>query len=134
MEATVEEMTEIEDIGTRIAESVKNYFQNQKHIKLINDLKNSGLKFEIQEKENLEQQILTGLTFVVTGNFGSPQLRDNLKNRIEELGGKVSSSITGNTNYLVAGEKAGPDKISKAKKLNIEILSKEEFETKFKLV
>ncbi|HYQ55788.1 MAG TPA: NAD-dependent DNA ligase LigA, partial [Draconibacterium sp.] len=69
--ATIEEMTEVEDIGERIAESVKVYFQNEKHLQLIEKLKVAGLQFEVQEKESSSNQILNGLTFVVTGNFGS---------------------------------------------------------------
>ena len=132
-DATIEEMIEVEDIGIRIAESIKKYFSTEKHLLLIDKLKNAGLNFEIQEKITFESQILSGLTFVVSGNFGTPQIRENLKNKIEELGGKVSSGVTGNTDFLIAGEKAGPDKISKAKKLNIKILNKEQFEEEFKI-
>ena len=133
-EATIEEMSEVEDIGERIAESVIEYFQNEKHLHLINKLKQSGLQFEIHEKEYTSEQILSGLTFVVTGNFGSKVIRENLKIKIEELGGKVISGISKRTNYLVAGEKAGPEKIKKAKDLNIKILNKTEFENKFNLI
>jgi DNA ligase (NAD+) len=133
-DATIEEMTDVEDIGIRIAESIKKYFSTEKHLLLIEKLKNAGLNFEIQEKITFESQILSGLTFVVSGNFGTPQIRENLKNKIEELGGKVSSGVTGNTDFLIAGEKAGPDKISKAKKLNIKILNKEQFEEEFKIM
>ncbi len=130
--ASVDDLKNVEGVGEKIAMSIKEYFSVDKHIQQIEALKNFGLKFEIVEKLSTEEKILTGLTFVVTGNFGTPQLRDNLKNRIEELGGKVSSGVTGSTNYLIAGEKAGPDKISKAKKLNVKVLTKEQFEEKFK--
>ncbi len=132
-EATIEEMIEVDDIGDRIAESVKEYFKNEKHLLLIEKLKQADLQFELEEVESNSEQILSGLTFVVTGNFGSKVIRENLKIRIEELGGKVISGISKKTNYLVAGEKAGPEKLKKAKDLNIEILNKNEFEEKFKL-
>ncbi len=130
-EATTEEMIEVEDIGERIAESVKEYFQNEKHQHLIEQLKKAGLQFEIQEKESASEQLLSGLTFVVTGNFGSKVIRENLKLKIEELGGKVASGISKNTDYLVAGEKAGPEKIKKAEALNVKVVSKEQFEKQF---
>jgi DNA ligase (NAD+) len=132
--ASFDDLKNVDGIGEKIAVSIKDYFSVEKHIKQIESLKEFGLNFELIEKLSTEQKILTGFTFVVSGNFGSPQIRENLKNKIEELGGKVSSSVTGNTNYLIAGEKAGPDKISKAKKLNIKILNKEEFETQFNLI
>ncbi|MBT3383982.1 MAG: NAD-dependent DNA ligase LigA [Prolixibacteraceae bacterium] len=131
--ATIEEINDVEDIGDRIAESIKDYFSHKKNLILIEHLKKEELNFEIHEEENLLEQILDGLTFVVTGNFGSKVIRENLKNKIEKLGGKVISGISQKTNYLIAGEKAGPEKIRKAQKLNIEVLNKIEFEEKFKL-
>ncbi len=131
--ATVEEMVEVEDIGERIAESVKSYFQNEKHLQLIEKLKVAGLQFEVQEKESSSDQILNGLTFVVTGNFGSKVIRENLKLKIEELGGKVSSSISKNTDYLIAGEKAGPEKLKKAETLGVKIRNKDQFEEEFNI-
>ena len=131
--ASIEELVEVEDIGNRIAESVNSYFHNPKHQELIEKLKKAGLQFEFQEKASSGIQKLAGLTFVVTGNFGSKVIRENLKIKIEDLGGKVTSGITNNTNYLIAGEKAGPEKIKKANDLNIEILNKEQFELKFEI-
>jgi DNA ligase (NAD+) len=132
--ASLDDLKNVEGIGEKIAISIKDYFSIEKHIQQIEALKNFGLNFEIKEKLTNEEKILTGFTFVVSGNFGTPQIRENLKNRIEELGGKVSSGVTGSTSYLIAGEKAGPDKISKANKLGVKILSKEEFETQFNLL
>nr|WP_321356521.1 NAD-dependent DNA ligase LigA [uncultured Draconibacterium sp.] len=132
-EANIEEMIEVEDIGERIAESVKNYFLNEKHLQLIEKLKKAGLQFETQEKESSSNQILTGLTFVVTGNFGSKVIRENLKLKIEELGGKVSSSISKNTDYLIAGEKAGPEKLKKAETLGVKVKNKDQFEEEFNI-
>ncbi len=131
--ATEEELVNVEDIGGRIAESVVEYFKDETHLKLIEELRKAGLLLEVQEiKENLPQ-ILEGLTFVVTGNFGSKEIRENLKLQIEQLGGKVASGISKNTNFLVAGDKAGPEKINKAKKFNVIIFNKTEFEEHFKL-
>ncbi|WP_297087573.1 NAD-dependent DNA ligase LigA [uncultured Draconibacterium sp.] len=131
--ATIEEMVEVEDIGERIAESVKVYFQNEKHLQLIGKLKIAGLQFEAQEKESSSDQILNGLTFVVTGNFGSKVIRENLKLKIEELGGKVSSSISKNTDYLIAGEKAGPEKLKKAETIGVKVRTKDQFEEEFNI-
>ncbi|RIJ45825.1 NAD-dependent DNA ligase LigA [Maribellus luteus] len=133
VKATIEEMVEVEDIGERIAESVKAYFQNEKHLLLIEKLKIAGLQFEVQEKESSSDQILNGLTFVVTGNFGSKVIRENLKLKIEELGGKVSSSISKNTDYLIAGEKAGPEKLKKAETLGVKVRNKDQFEEEFNI-
>lgn len=133
MNATYEELIEVDDVGERIANSVLVFFKNEKNIQLIEKLKNEGLNFEIKKEELHSNNLLENLTFVVTGNFGSKEIRENLKKTIEKYGGKVSSSISKNTNYLVAGEKAGPEKLKKAQDLNIKILSKTEFENKFEI-
>lgn len=132
--AKFEELVEVEDIGERIAESVIEYFTNEKHLLLIGKLKQAGLQFEIQENESTSEQFLYGLSFVVTGNFGSKVIRENLKLKIEEFGGKVTSGISKKTDFLIAGEKAGPEKIKKAQDLNVEVISKSEFDKKFKLI
>ena len=131
---TYDDLIEVDGIGDKIAQSIIIYFQNEKNLNLIKGLKNVGLNFEVVEEEIVAiNKILTDLTFVVTGNFGTKENRDNLKIKIEELGGKVTSSISKNTNFLIAGEKAGPEKIKKAQDLKIEILTKTEFEEKFKI-
>ena len=131
--ATVDDLTNVEDIGERIAQSVVQYLKNEHHLKLIETLRSKGLQFEIQEDETNYPQKLEGLAFIVTGNFGSKENRENLKLKIEQYGGKVVSGVSKNTNYLIAGEKAGPEKINKAKKLDITIFSKEEFEEHFNI-
>jgi len=125
--ATYEDLVAVDGIGERISESLTTFFSSKKNIRIIEKLKEEGLNFEI--KGDLKQKSsLEGKTFVVTGNFGSKEIRDNLKSQIEELGGKVVSGITKNVDYLIAGEKPGPEKIKKANELNIKIIDKNEFE------
>jgi len=125
--ASYEDLVAVDGIGERISESLTAFFSSKKNIQIIERLKEEGLNFEI--KGDVKQKsTLDGKTFVVTGNFGSKEIRDNLKSQIEELGGKVVSGITKNLDYLIAGDKAGPEKIKKANELNIKIIDKNEFE------
>ncbi len=97
------------------------------NIQLINKLKECGLQFEISEKEQSNTpQILQGETIVVSGVFEKIN-RNDLKKLIEDYGGKVSSSISKKTSYIVAGENMGPSKKTKAENLGVPILSEEEF-------
>jgi DNA ligase (NAD+) len=133
MNASYEELTNVESIGEKIAKSILNHFENNKNKNIVTRLKEEGLKFEIEETKSTEEQILKGLTFVVTGNFGNKNIREQLKDRIEQMGGKVSSRVSGATNYLLAGEKPGPDKIKQAKTLNVKVIDKDQFEELIKI-
>lgn len=126
IEAKFESLIEVEEIGDRIAESVINYFSIEEHIELIQRLKASGLDFEIIEEEKTGPQVLEGLKLVVSGVF-TKFSRDELKATIERNGGKISSGISKNTDYLVAGEKMGPAKLAKAEKLGVKIINEDEF-------
>jgi DNA ligase (NAD+) len=126
--ATYEDLISVETIGEKIANSIINHFQNEENKYLVKRLKEEGLKFETEESQLNQEQLLKGLKFVVTGNFGNKLIRDQLKIKIEEYGGKVSSSVSNSTDYLVAGEKPGPDKIKQAKALKIKIIDQNEFE------
>jgi DNA ligase (NAD+) len=124
---TEENLIEVDEIGARIAQSVVSFFQNQENRILIERLKKAGLQFEIlSDDARLVSDKLTGKTIVISGVF-SLYSREELKNLIEAHGGKVGSSISAKTHYLVAGENMGPVKLEKAKKLNIPILSEGEF-------
>lgn len=125
--ATFEELIEVPDIGDRIAESVISYFSDEKSIHFIQKLKEAGLQFEVVE-EVVEQDSNTfeNKSFVVSGVFESFD-RDELKEIIKKNGGKVISAVSGKLDYLVAGDKMGPSKLEKAKKLGITIISEEEF-------
>ncbi len=120
MDASLETLVEVDEIGERIAESVLDYFENPINKKLIDELVGNGLQFEVAEREGGSNK-LEGLVFVVSGVFDKFS-RDELKKSIENNGGKVSSSISSKTNYLVAGDKMGPAKLKKAEKLEVEIL------------
>ncbi len=123
--ATNEDLIDVPEIGGRIAESVISYFQEEKNQSIITKLKNAGVQLEIKKSENSSIK-LDGNTFVVSGVFETLS-RDELKKLIKENGGKVVSSISGKLNYLVAGENMGPSKLEKANKLNITIISEQEF-------
>ncbi|MGN6178470.1 MAG: NAD-dependent DNA ligase LigA [Mucilaginibacter sp.] len=121
--ATLEELTTAEEIGGRIAQSIIEYFESEKHKQEIEKLKAAGLNFVIEEKElTLQSEKLSGQSFVISGVFEKFS-RDELKDLIEQNGGKILSGISAKLNYLVAGDNMGPSKLEKAQKLNIPIIS-----------
>ncbi|MDB5031324.1 NAD-dependent DNA ligase LigA, partial [Mucilaginibacter sp.] len=122
MAATLDELIVAEEIGERIAHSLIEYFGNEKHREEIKQLKAQGLQFVSDEKEVvLQSEALSGKTFIISGTF--ERSRDELKDIIEQNGGKILSSISAKLNYLVAGDNMGPAKLEKAQKLNIPIIS-----------
>lgn len=124
--ATVEELTAIDEIGLRIAESIVEYFRKPEHMRQIALLRSYGLQFEAAETTiNLQSDKLTGKTFVISGVFEGIS-RDELKDLIEGNGGKILSSISAKLNFLVAGDNMGPSKLEKAKKLKIPMISQQE--------
>ncbi len=126
-EATEEALVAVDEIGERIAKSVLEFFGNATNRAIIDRLKRHGVQFSISE-EQLQHQTdkLKGRTIVVSGVFESIG-RNELKKLIEDNGGKVGSSISSNTAYLVAGDKMGPSKRTKAEKLGVPIISEQEF-------
>ena len=127
MTASYETLIEIEEIGDIIAKSIIEHFRLEKNIKIIEKLKKAGLQMQIDEKENENlSNKLAGLSFVVSGVF-SNHSRDEIKKLIELHGGKNAGSISAKTNYVLAGEKMGPEKLKKAEKLNIAIISESDF-------
>ncbi|WP_187261459.1 NAD-dependent DNA ligase LigA [Pontibacter beigongshangensis] len=125
--ALPEELVAVNEIGTRIAQSVQEYFQNPEHVQLVERLKAAGLQLKsTATAPALESDKLAGSTFVISGVFQSVS-REELQHLIAAHGGKVVSSISAKLNYLVAGEKMGPAKLEKATKLGISILSEEQF-------
>lgn len=121
--ATYEELISVEDIGESIANSLIDWFYNTTNKKLINDLKNHGLKFEVMKnnKQVSENNNINNKIFVITGGF-EEYTRDQLKDIIETNGGKVSGSVSSKTNYLLAGENCG-SKLVKATDLGVKILN-----------
>jgi DNA ligase (NAD+) len=125
MQASYDELIAVEEIGERIAESILNYFSVEQHIELIKSLKESGLNFEIVEEKKEGPQLLSGLKMVISGVF-TKFSRDEIKGLIEKNGGTLSSGVSKNTDYLVAGENMGPAKLEKARKLGLNIISEDE--------
>ena len=126
MKADLEELLKVEEVGKKIAESLVKYFENEEHVYEIGRLDFAGLQMEqIEEEFVVSDNKLDGQSFVVSGVFS--RSRDELKSLIEEFGGKNVSALSGKTNYLLAGEKMGPAKKTKADKLGIQILTEEEF-------
>jgi DNA ligase (NAD+) len=127
MTATFKELIEVDEIGDRIAQSIIDFSSDLGNIQLINRLKMVGVKLELSA-ESLENQTekLIGQVFVVSGVFHQ-MTRDELKKSIEDNGGKLSSSISKKTNFIVAGDNMGPSKLTKAKDLGIEIISEQDF-------
>ncbi|TSJ42857.1 DNA ligase (NAD(+)) LigA [Mucilaginibacter corticis] len=122
MAATLDELIVAEEIGERIAHSLIEYFGSEKHREEIEKLKAAGLQFISGQKEVvLQSEALSGKTFIISGTF--ERSRDELKDIIEQNGGKILSSISTKLNYLVAGDNMGPSKLEKAQKLNIPIIS-----------
>nr|HQH41366.1 helix-hairpin-helix domain-containing protein [Bacteroidales bacterium] len=126
MKANLTELTEAEEIGEIIAQSIRQYFSKPSNQKLIEDLKNAGLQFAEKAPVQPASNKLAGKSFVISGVFRLHS-RDELKRLIEENGGKNLSSVTSRTDYLLAGENMGPAKMEQAKKLNIKIITEEEF-------
>lgn len=129
-EASQEELVAVDEIGERIAESVVQFFANQTNVEIVGRLKSYGLQFSLSE-EQLENQsdTLKGQTFVVSGVFESIG-RTELKKLIEDNGGKVASSISSKTSFLVAGANMGPSKKTKAEGLGVPIISEQDFLSK----
>lgn len=123
--ATYKDLIEVEEIGEKIAISVLNFFSIYRNSALIQRLKQFGLCFE-KEIDELDSTILLGKTIVISGSF-SVFSREELKELIEKNGGKVGSSVSSNSDYLVAGENMGPAKLKKANTLGIMIISEHEF-------
>src|SRR5690606_19854562 len=127
MQAKYEDLISVDEIGDRIALSIRSFFKNEANVELINRLKSYGLQFELIEKENTQvSDKFSGMIFVVSGKFVQFS-RDEIKQKIEEYGGKNGSSITGKTAVVVAGADMGPAKLEKATKLGIPIWSEEDF-------
>ncbi len=121
------DLVTVDEIGERIAQSVMDFFQNSENIAIINKLKAVGIQFELNEISTAVSTILEGKIFVVSGVF-EVFSRDDLKKAIEDYGGKVGSSISAKTNYVIAGANMGPAKLEKANQLKIEIIDENQFQ------
>ncbi len=127
MNATREELLAIDEVGEIIAVSIADYFSDNNNRKIIQRLKNAGLQFQLSEEQQQGgTEKLAGLTFVISGVF-TKHSRDQLKDLIELNGGKNSGSISGKTSFLLAGENIGPEKLKKAEKLGVKLISEDDF-------
>jgi len=126
--ATLDELTNVDEIGERIAQSVQTFFTIEKNIEIINRLKEHGIQLAIVESEedaNLVK-IFEGKSVVVSGVFQKFS-RDDLKKVIEKFGGKNVSSISKKTSFILAGDKMGPSKLEKAERLGVKLITEDEF-------
>lgn len=124
-QASYEELIATDEIGEKIAISVQQYFQDEDNVRIIERLKAAGLQFQVIEKESSSDK-LAGKSFVVSGVF-STYSRDEIKQLIEDNGGKNVGSISAKTDYVLAGENMGPAKLEKATQLGVPIISEKDF-------
>jgi DNA ligase (NAD+) len=113
----------IDEVGDRIAESIRDYFSNADNRAMVEDLRASGVQFEAEARQQLSDA-LAGKSFVITGTLSRP--RDEFKTLIEQHGGVVSAAISAKTDYLLAGDKGG-SKRQKAEKLGVQVIDEENF-------
>lgn len=124
--ATVEELAEADEVGEKIAASIKTYLEDERNREIIERLREAGLQMEVKESSRASN-ILEGKSIVISGTF-ERHSRDELKALIELHGGKNLAAVSGATDYLLAGDKIGPAKLQKANKLGVEIISESDFE------
>jgi DNA ligase (NAD+) len=127
-EASREELVAVDEVGEKIADSILDFFSDLTNIQEVERLKQAGLQMEqIEEAPTIEDNKLKGKSFVISGVFSIS--RDELKSLVVKFGGKNVSSISGKTDFLLAGDKMGPAKLTKAEKLGIPIIGEDEFKT-----
>ena len=124
--ASLMDLILVDEIGEKIAQSVIEFFENPENRIAVERLKNDGIQFELKESNSQVSNKFEGKTFVVSGVFEKFS-RDDLKKAIEDNGGKVGSSISAKTNYVIAGENMGPAKLEKANQLGIKLISENDF-------
>lgn len=123
--ASVESLLEVDDVGQVIAESIREYFEDESNRNIVERLKAAGLQFTTEGRMPRISDALEGKTIVVSGNFSIS--REEIKALIAAHGGKSSGSISGKTSFLLAGEKAGPEKLKKADALDIPVINESDF-------
>jgi DNA ligase (NAD+) len=121
-----EELILVDEIGERIAESVINYFEQSKNTQIIERLRSKGVQFELYDLPEIKSDKLAGKTIVASGKLENFS-REEIKKVIEEHGGKPASSVSKKTDYLLAGENIGPNKLAKANELGIQIIDEVAF-------
>lgn len=127
MEASFEQLVDVDEIGDRIAQSVVAYFSDAENRQIVERLRAHGLQMEVSEEVLANRsERLKGLTFVISGTF-TQHSRDEYKAMIEQHGGKNTGAVSGKTSYILAGENMGPAKLEKAAKLGVRIIREDEF-------
>jgi len=126
MNAQIDDLLKVNDVGDRIAQSVMEYFQKEQHKALINRLISAGLQFKTTTQTEQKSGALTGKIIVISGTFAHHS-RDEYKQMIEQHGGTNSGSVSSKTSFILAGENIGPAKLEKAVKLGIKLVTEEEF-------
>ena len=125
MSASAEELMAVDEVGDRIAESIVKFFSDPQHRQTVERLKSYGVQMSLGEGSGVKSDVLAGKSFVVSGKFGIS--RDELKEMIEQHGGRNVSAVSASTDYILAGEAMGPAKAKKAESLGIKIISEQEF-------
>ncbi len=127
MAASKEELMTVEDVGEQVADSIIAYFANPTNMQIVARLRQAGLTFEASEPQHIgTSEILKGKTIVISGTFANHS-RDELKQLVEDNGGKNVGSVSAKTSFILAGDNMGPQKLEKAQKLGIPIITEEEF-------
>ena len=126
MNADPEQLKSINEIGPRIASSIKAYFDDKDNIEIIKRLKSHNIRFSSEEESESKGKILEGKNIVISGVFRNHS-REEYKEIIEKMGGKNSTSVSGNTSFILAGENMGPSKKANAEELGVPLLSESDF-------
>ncbi|MBN2697427.1 MAG: NAD-dependent DNA ligase LigA, partial [Bacteroidales bacterium] len=124
--ASEDDLMRVDEIGERIAFSVREFFSGDKNLQIINRLKEAGIQLSVSDTEKVDSTGLKGLNIVISGTFLN-HTREELKAIIENNGGQHSSSVSSKTDFILAGENMGPSKLEKARKLGIKIINEEDF-------
>ncbi len=127
MSLSAEQLTEIEDVGPRIANSIIDYFSQPANRDNVERLRKAGLQMSVTEQEGLSSgDQLTGKTVVISGTF-TRHSRDEYKDMIERHGGKNAGSVSKKTSFILAGDNMGPAKLEKARSLGVPVINEDEF-------
>ena len=123
--ASLEDLLSVEDVGDVIAQSIYDFFRNPLNVTMVERLREAGLQMSARKSQGPVSDVLSGKTIVISGNFSIS--RDDMKKLIASNGGRNSGSVSGKTDFLLAGEKPGPEKVRKADALGVRIISEAEF-------
>ena len=123
--ASVEELSEAEEVGKKIADAIVEYFASEENLQIIERLRSAGLQFEVKDKVR-ESNALEGKSVVISGKFAGMS-RDDMKTLVEKHGGRNLAAVSANVDFIVAGDNMGPAKRQKAEKLGVRIIDEAEF-------